>query len=173
MAAITICSDFGAQGKKICPCFHFSPLLQRLYGLKLWHYCYSISIIILMVFNCFSFYGFVIKFWLNFYKTDYHCKRQRPWVPCILWFLQVSYRLKMNVYKLYHHHLLSLSFSYMHEECLMALPYNLWFWESLFFTYPFKYFVSFNCSTWYYSSFIFLEKPSTGNELQKKKLKHR
>ena len=25
MAAVTICSDFGAQEKKICYCFHFSP----------------------------------------------------------------------------------------------------------------------------------------------------
>ena len=25
MAAVTICSDFGAQENKICHCFHFSP----------------------------------------------------------------------------------------------------------------------------------------------------
>ena len=25
MAAVTICSDFGARKEKICPCFHFSP----------------------------------------------------------------------------------------------------------------------------------------------------
>jgi len=25
MAAVTICSDFGAQEKKICHCFHFFP----------------------------------------------------------------------------------------------------------------------------------------------------
>ena len=32
MAAVTICSDFGAQENKICHCFHFSPL----YALKWW-----------------------------------------------------------------------------------------------------------------------------------------
>ena len=26
MAAVTICSDFGAQEKKICHCFHLSPI---------------------------------------------------------------------------------------------------------------------------------------------------
>ena len=26
MAAVTLCSDFGAQEKKICQCFHFSPI---------------------------------------------------------------------------------------------------------------------------------------------------
>ena len=25
MAAVTVCSDFGAQENKICHCFHFSP----------------------------------------------------------------------------------------------------------------------------------------------------
>ena len=25
MAAVTVCSDFGVQGNKICHCFHFSP----------------------------------------------------------------------------------------------------------------------------------------------------
>ena len=26
LTAVTICSDFGAQENKICPCFHFSPM---------------------------------------------------------------------------------------------------------------------------------------------------
>ena len=27
MVAITVCSDFGAQENKVCPCFHFSPYI--------------------------------------------------------------------------------------------------------------------------------------------------
>ena len=34
MAAVTIHSDFGAQEKKICHCFHFSPsICQEVMGL--------------------------------------------------------------------------------------------------------------------------------------------
>ena len=29
MAAITICSNFGAQENKVCPCFHFSPDIRQ------------------------------------------------------------------------------------------------------------------------------------------------
>ena len=29
MAAVTICSDFGAQENKFCHCFHFSPFICR------------------------------------------------------------------------------------------------------------------------------------------------
>ena len=29
MAAVTICSDFGAQEIKICNCFHFPPSLNH------------------------------------------------------------------------------------------------------------------------------------------------
>ena len=32
MTAVTICSDFGAQENKICPCFHFSPICYEVMG---------------------------------------------------------------------------------------------------------------------------------------------
>ena len=32
MAAVTVHSDFGAQGKKICHCFHFFPSVHRCHG---------------------------------------------------------------------------------------------------------------------------------------------
>ena len=34
MAVITVCSDFGAQENKVCPCFHF--FLPHLFAVKLW-----------------------------------------------------------------------------------------------------------------------------------------
>ena len=42
MAAVTICSDFGAQEKKICHCFHFFPIYllwsdgTRCHGVSFW-----------------------------------------------------------------------------------------------------------------------------------------
>ena len=33
MASGTICSDFGAQGNKICHCFHFFPICHEVMGL--------------------------------------------------------------------------------------------------------------------------------------------
>ena len=32
MAAVTICSDFGAQENKVCHCFHFSPICHEVMG---------------------------------------------------------------------------------------------------------------------------------------------
>ena len=32
MAAVTICSDFGAQENKICHCFHWFPLFPHLFA---------------------------------------------------------------------------------------------------------------------------------------------
>ena len=32
MATVTICSDFGAQENKICPCFHFFPICHEVMG---------------------------------------------------------------------------------------------------------------------------------------------
>ena len=37
MAAVTVCSDFGAQENKVCHCFHFFPLL---FALKWWNWIY-------------------------------------------------------------------------------------------------------------------------------------
>ena len=32
MAVVTICSDFGAQGKKVCHCFHCFPICLEVMG---------------------------------------------------------------------------------------------------------------------------------------------
>ena len=34
MAAVNVCSDFGAQGNKICHSFHFSPICHEMIGLE-------------------------------------------------------------------------------------------------------------------------------------------
>ena len=61
LAAVTICSDFGAQENKICHCFHFSPFYlswndgTRCHGLRFWMLSFK---------PAFSFSSFTFSKWL-------------------------------------------------------------------------------------------------------------
>ena len=45
MAAVTICSDFGAQENKICHCFHFPPIYSLIYWQIVRFFSSSVSLL--------------------------------------------------------------------------------------------------------------------------------
>ena len=65
VAAVTICSDFGAQENKICHCFHFFPIYLHIYII----YCIYIYIINIYTYFIYNVYNYIkamgLPWWLR------------------------------------------------------------------------------------------------------------